>query len=627
MSALHIGKDGIDFTPKPFEEYMKNRLEELDLDLSKDDYINNPKFQELYKSYVTEDMGSVTEAWWVEKTFVGQERLEKIYTPYAFGITRKLTEEEQKPETWYRVLANRYPHKSRTPKDVWRYFKRDEGDENDSRKGLIKRLEKLNFYVDDFADNQDKIKLLFLLYCFEVEKNVQIVPFLSNPTIENVDDGFVGLQTKNGELMAYLKRNIAKELPKYYAAQVRDYLIAIGRQWEEQLEKIVIRIDYSLNGEYLSELKRISQQMKAGVKTILEMPRAEYGESILQTFYLKLSQHEDMGLEMDIIDVNYANPEYEGYVEYRPDEFKRLAYVPIKKSEMVSYLKENKESIINLVYEKDSVTPYEKKRYDTIVDKLSEYIDIINLNTKAADADILPALYAIAYVQELLEIDKIYKIENYYYRYQTTELKSLNTEINYGIRAKRKSQLALIRRINQRFYKYAGKQEEAKYAAEAEMYMDMMISRIYDANSIGDMLFLHNHFMNYTDAVFLLDKQIEGTKKQLSKIIKRKQKGYDWVMADDVKQYFIGTIHNSPIINDVGKKIGEKLFKAEVAGTSMLYDIDFELKQNHIGAADNYKLFLLFDVINKKIVVRYFYSVVNESEERILRRNGIKVKT
>ena len=481
--------------------------------------------------------------------------------------------------------------------------------------------------MDDFKDDQDKVKLLFLLYCFEVENNVQLVPFLSNPTIENVDDGFVGLETKNGELMSFLKRNIAKELPKGYAARVRDTLVMIGKQWEEQLEKIIIRIDYSLDGEYLSELKRIARQMQTGVKTMLPMPRAEYEEPLLQTFYLKLSQHEDMGLEMDLIDVNYSNQEAEGTVEYHPDEFCILAYKPIKKSEMVKYLKDSKDEIINLVYEKDDVTSYERKRYDVVVEKMSEYIDMINLNTKAAEAEVLPKLYAISYMQELLKIDKKYKIENYYYRYKTTELKSLNTEINYGIRAKRKSQLALIRRVNQRFYKYAGKQEEAKYAAEAEMYMDMMISRIYEANSINDMLFLHNYFMNFTDAMFLLDKQIANTQKQLSKIIKRKQKGYDWYIADDIRQYFIGTIHNSPIINDIGKKIGDKLFKAEIKGQSMLYDIDLELTHNHIGGADNYKLFLFFDVENKKIVVRYFYSVATPHEEIMLKRNGIKIKT
>lgn len=627
MGELSLGKEGIQYADTPFESYMRNRMEELGIDLSSDDYIYDPKFKELFKSFVMEDMASVTEAWWVEKNFVGQERLEKIYSPYAFGIERKLSKEELQDYVWQKVLADKYPEKCRTQKDVWKYFYRDEGGDSDSKKGLIKRLEKLGFYLGDFKDDQDKVKLLFLLYCFEVENNVQLVPFLSNPTIENVDDGFVGLETKNGELMSFLKRNIAKELPKGYAAMVRDVIIMIGKQWEKQLEKIIVRIDYSIYGEYLSELKRIARQMKTGVTTMKDMPRAKYEEPLLQTFFLKLSQHEDMGLEMDIIDVNLANQDVAGEVTYHPEVFKLLAYKPIKKSEMVSFLRNSKDEVINLVYEKDDVTPYEKKRYDVVLDKMSKYIDMINLNTKASEMEIVPQLYAISYMQELLQIDKKYKIENYYYRYKTTELKSLNTEINYGIQAKRKSQLALIRRINQRFYKYAGKQEEAKYAADAEMYMDMMISRIYEANSINDMLFLHNYFMNYTDAVLLLDKQIEGTKKQLSKVIKRKQKGYDWVISDDFKQYFFGTIHNSPIIEDIGKKIGDVLFKSELRHISGTYDIDIELTHNHIGGADNYKLFLYLDTMQKKIIVRSFYSVATPKEELMLNRNGIKIKT
>lgn len=627
LGALSFEKDGMKYSDMPFDSYMRNRMKELGIDLSSDNYIDNPKFKELSKSFVTEDMVSVTEAWWVEKNFVGQERLEKIYSPYAFGIERKLSEEELKEAVWQKVLADRYPEKSRTQKDVWRYFHRDEGGDTDSKKGLIKRLEKLGFYLDDFKDDQNKVKLLFLLYCFEVEHNVQLVPFLSNPSIENVDDSFVGLETKNGELMSYLKRNIAKELPKGYAAKVRDCLVAIGRQWEAQLEKIVIRIDYSLDGEYLSELQRIARQMKSGVKTMLEMPRADYEDPLLQTVFLKLSQHEDAGLEMDIIDVNLANQDEEESIKYHLDEYKLLAYKPINKKDIAKYLKESKDEIINLVYEKDDISAYDRTRYDVIVDKFSEYLDMLNLNTKLSDTEIVSKLYAIAYMQELITIDKKYKIENFYYRYKTTELKTLNNEVNYGIQAKRKSQLALIRRVNKRFYRYAGKQEEAKYAAEAEMYMDMMISRIYEANSLGDMLFLHNYFMNYTDAVFLLGKQIEGTKKQLSKIIKRKQKGYDWLVADDVKQYFIGTIHNSPIIGDIGKKIGDELFRHEVRKVSGSYYIDINLTHNHIGGEDNYKLWLFFDTINKKIIVQNFKSIATKYEEIMLKRNGIKIIT
>jgi hypothetical protein len=88
--------------------------------------------------------------------------------------------------------------------------------------------------------------------------------------------------------------------------------------------------------------------MKSGVKTMLEMPRAEYQDPLLQTVFLKLSQHEDAGLEMDIIDVNLANQEDDEPVKYHPEEFKRLAYKAINKKDIVAYLKENKDEIINL---------------------------------------------------------------------------------------------------------------------------------------------------------------------------------------------------------------------------------------------------------------------------------------
>ena len=137
MGALSLGKEGIQYADTPFESYMRNRMEELGIDLSSDDYIYDPKFKELFKSFVTEDMASVTEAWWVEKNFVGQERLEKIYSPYAFGIERKLSKEELQDYVWQKVLADKYPEKCRTQKDVWKYFYRDEGGDSDSKKGLI----------------------------------------------------------------------------------------------------------------------------------------------------------------------------------------------------------------------------------------------------------------------------------------------------------------------------------------------------------------------------------------------------------------------------------------------------------------------------------------------------------
>lgn len=80
------------------------------------------------------------------------------------------------------------------------------------------------------------------------------------------------------------------------------------------------------------------------------MPRAEYTQSLLETFYLKLLQHEDIGHEYDIIDVNVGEEVDIGMVSYHPAEFKLLVYKTINKSDMVSFLRDSKDRIINYIY-------------------------------------------------------------------------------------------------------------------------------------------------------------------------------------------------------------------------------------------------------------------------------------
>ncbi|MHB8129263.1 MAG: hypothetical protein ACYDEX_09720 [Mobilitalea sp.] len=616
--------DASGFRWESIREEIEAKLKRLGIDVKKDDYMYHPKFKELKQSFVTENRVIMTEAWWVEKNLVGQKRLEKIYGPYAFGIERKLTEEEMKDSEWLRNLADKYPDKQRTPKDIWKYYHRDEGeDEGSSKKGLTKRLEKLGFYVDRFSDTQEKVKLLYYLYCFETEKKVQLGSFLGNPTLENVDDSFVGITTKNGELMSDLKRTIARELTPDYTKKVLNLLVCIGNKWEEQLVKVITRLDYSINGEYLCDLKRISEQLRDCLNTMHEMPEGSYQDSVLETFYLKLSQHENLGREFDIMDVNVMEESEDETLTYYPEIYKTLAYQTIPKNEIEIFLRDNKEELLNLVYEKDKVSSYERQRYDVVVDNVHNFVDMLDENTKANEMEKITKLYVITYMQEILGLDKKQKIENFYYRYKTIELKSLYTELNYGTEARRKSQLALIRRVNRRFYRNAGKSEEAKYALESEMYIDMIISRIYQCDSYEDMLYVHNFFLNLTDTVFLLDKQISVTLKRLNKCIGRKQKGYEWIADSEMMRFFIGTLYDSPIIGDLGKVIGKTLFDAEIKKKSVGMSWPIELTHNYIGEIDNYQLDAFVDVENKQIHMLGFHAVPEGKSEECLKRNCI----
>ena len=107
MGTIHSGKDGIEYVTTPFKEYMRKRLEEIDLDISTDDYVTNPKFKDLYMSYVTEGKTSIKVA------FTGDEVYgRKIFTASTFEIfvdreARRIRNEREMPERdiWSNLYA------------------------------------------------------------------------------------------------------------------------------------------------------------------------------------------------------------------------------------------------------------------------------------------------------------------------------------------------------------------------------------------------------------------------------------------------------------------------------------------------------------------------------------------
>ena len=622
--GLVVNKEDMSF--EELEIKVKKDLEDAGIDISKDDYYKNPSFAKFKKSFVSEGGVAITEAWWIEQNFVGQKRLEKIYGPYAMGIERKLTEEELQEKYLFKVLADKYPEKSRTENYIWKYFYRDEGDENDSKKGLFKRLEKIGFFMDRFPNSQEKLRLMYFLYCFEVDNNVKIGAFLDKPTLENVDDGFIGIETKNGDLMAELKRGIGKSLSVDYRRMVLNGIVHFTMQWEEQIKKIIAYLDFTITDEYADTLKRICYQLEEIVSMMLPLQEGNYTDALLETFYLKLFEHEHMGREYDVLDVNLRNTLSEEAVSYKPEAYKLFAYRPIKKSEMESFLRDKKEELLPFVFERDIIEQYDRERYDRVLSNVSNFLNIVEENTKAAESEVVPMLYAIVYMQEFINIDKKERIPNDYYRYKTGEIKSINQELNLGNEARRKSQIAIARRVTRRMYKYAGKAELSEVAFKAEMYIDMIISRIHQCDSFKDMCYMNNFFLNLTDTVFLSDKQLDEAEQKLKKAIGRKKKGYSILYQDMIREkrrYFLGTIYNSPIIDDLGKKIGKKLLEADVRNISKPLIEYIELTHNYMGAADNYVLKLFIYSYEKVLMIEDFFIVMEGELHRVLKRNAV----
>lgn len=166
------------------DEVELRQIVEDSIDIHNGDYRANPEFQKLNDGYISELGRYVTGAWWVENHLVGQERLEELYGPYDMRVHRKLSTEESKEDVLFGVLANKYEEKSRTPKDIYRYFYRNEGKE-ENKLGLFERMKKIGFDWDKFPKDDKRIKLMHFLYCFENENKVKVGAFLGNPTLDD----------------------------------------------------------------------------------------------------------------------------------------------------------------------------------------------------------------------------------------------------------------------------------------------------------------------------------------------------------------------------------------------------------------------------------------------------------
>ena len=101
------------FEPKCTQKYFrasmyKKELEKCGVNFEDDNYIYHPKVEE-YRTerYVSNNMVHVSAIKLIEDVFIGQERLEKLYGPYNFAITRELTERELKQCIWQNAIVER----------------------------------------------------------------------------------------------------------------------------------------------------------------------------------------------------------------------------------------------------------------------------------------------------------------------------------------------------------------------------------------------------------------------------------------------------------------------------------------------------------------------------------------
>ena len=466
------------YKPDEIEEELKVR----DINILEDDYILNKEFLEFEK---------------IEKNLVGQRRLKKIYGIYAMGVEHEYSDDELKDSVWMTDLADKYKESkikkkdfARTVKDVEQYFKRK--DNKSGEVGLIERLKKLGIDINKFEGpkaKEQRVKLLYFLYGVEFKNQAKLSVFLSNPSLENVDNRIVGDITRNGELMAYLKNNVEKECDGSYVAEVKRTLYIIADEWEKEIHCVKSKV---LPGTDTGWFSRISDDLAWLLGKSDETPGV-YMDSLMETFYLKLSLHEMIGRERDMIRTNSAEYKETG----EPNEFQKKMYerfynelIEMGKDEEATYervrqyVKENRKSLAQCVFGKESISGNDYRKFDQAEEYFKECLEFYLNNTPAANAGAVPVILLVCHIQEYVSCNETLDYD--FYRYQTKDVVSLKTELKNGKDALRISQLTWQEKVNRRMNVIRGIQEKYEMAVEVENKLDRLLLKVYACNSLWE---------------------------------------------------------------------------------------------------------------------------------------------
>lgn len=550
----------------------------------------NPKFKELFFSFVTEKWNSVTEAWWVEEHFVGRERLEQIYGPYAMCCVRQLTSEECKEWSLSKSLLEHLPIDISEKLDeriIYNKLVR-----NDDA-GVSNRLKKyLGIDIDTIKDSSIKFRLLYLITFVEIKYNIYITELLKKPSLENVDNSFVGMKTHNGEILAELKREIEKAIKPEYVCTTKRLLSGIAKEWENTIQEMRVLADFGKQELKLEDMPFVQKAINEFYDNNIHWEGIKFDESdgVLEGFYLLLSAHENVGRELDLIDV--ADKIYEVNIQetIMKDEYSAVSKIALEKKELLEYANNNRKKLAALSFGKKRASSNEYRKYDSAIVHLDEFISMMDANTKMIFEQYVPALIIIAFVQVYSSLSSKDVIPNPFFRHTSKNIKSYRSEMKENTRydpIMEKSQIAWVELVIRKFNQLRMEEEDYYRMRQVEKTFDKILLYIFSQGSLHKIRCCNELFLIAAQTATLASNNFMLNVKEFEKSLRRKVKKYNVEISDydrsNAEWLFFSLPQKHTQYDTMAKGLKEAIYASEREQRIVPYDYELEVLQGYLG--------------------------------------------
>lgn len=590
--------------PKFLIENAKKKLKEYNIDLSIADYRKNENWEKLSDERVYDDSypGGYSYQWIAEKYLLNPGQYEKINSCYAMGTGRDLTEDELSIDKMCDALEHcALECKGQDALDIKHNITR-----SDSKDGLIKRFNKL-FACDmnKFGNEQDRLRLLFLLYRFEQKFGSKVLAdFLSKPTLENVDNSLARTPNTNGHYIKYLKSELEKELDADFIIKIKNSIHTIVFQWMSLIEYVVKLLQYH-NDDVKVVITHVHDSLSDYTNGFIplnkELESKYKSQGLLEFFYLKLLEHEQLCMQLDSIDI--GDRILHGLSEKTENtissgDVNRLKHVLIDYKEVEKYLKDNISEIGYYLWGKTKLTVNERNKILRLSEPLSLFAEIY-VKENFGESQKIPKLMIIAFLDEYLNIKGKTLLNYHFYRAADGRKRTLsatlfdyNKDFMYKFASKMWLEVIMWKYMSY-FYDHA----ILSKAREIILLSDHIIERIMLADDYESMIFEHIRHIMIVKGILIHPKNIEKIERKFNKSLQRVAPGWQFEPIEDNAALPSKVLYSSSLPDNEFYKliqgIGDEIKLYDKPNTIFLIPYELEVLESVYGFDTRLVFFLL----------------------------------
>lgn len=443
---------------------------------------------------------------YIEHFLLPERRVCRLYeSVYSMGNPYKLTQEECSDE----AVAHEIIRQTTSCKEndtnaeavdaVHIFTRKDSGYIQQLKKYLNFDLGEYNY--NDIQNQRERAKILYFIYTLKKKySSINILPLLGRPSMENIDNSFLGWETSNGKYVKFVKHEIEKELLLTTKNNIIQAVAYVVNTWGDYINALCedVAVVLAVGGDCSEDIEAIMAHMQI-VSVFLESSDCMFTPPTpLETFYLKLTQSGYLGQLCDILKILKMSSgiDYSVPVEYikkmKEFQLRRMSTEDVEKF----FEPGNVQEIAKYVYLKDETSKEDRRKIRNSKEKVFRFLDFFKLADPVGIYNVLDdvtELLIISCLQAIL-LDSSNEIFDYDFHRFEGEKGHRKGKIHVQAALKKEShtydalQLYWVRRVMDRSYANVGDSHIRKATLKIEERCIETLSWVLNSSTIEEML-------------------------------------------------------------------------------------------------------------------------------------------